>query len=196
MQPAQGWLQRLGSGLLSDAALVWLGLLALLGLWMLGAYNRITALRAAILVAWTQVESALNDRAQALSALLAAVAEHLASETAAVDAVAAAQAQVVSATEAMRRRPVAQDNVADLSKADAVLAAVLVRLVALVEQQAALKTDEAVMAPLAVLRDLPPRYVFARQMFNDSGSAYNAATEQYPTRLLGSLFGFGQAGRL
>ena len=182
--------------MLSGATLYWLGLLAALGLWMLGVYNRVTALRATILVAWAQVELALSARAQALSALLAAVAEPLTSETAAVDAVAAAQAQVLAATDALRRRPVAQDTVADLSKADAVLAAVMVRLVALVEQQAALRADPAVMAPLAVLRDLPPRLVFARQMFNDAGMVYNAATQQFPTRLLGSLFGFGHAGRL
>ena len=182
--------------MLSGSALYWLGLLAVLGLWMLGVYNRITALRATILVAWAQVELALSARAQALSALLAAVAEPLTSETAAVDAVAAAQVQVLAATDALRRRPVAQDTVADLSKADAVLAAVMVRLVALVEQQAALRTDPAVQAPLAELRDLPQRLVFARQMFNDTGRAYNAATQQFPTRLLVSLFGFGQAGRL
>ncbi len=182
--------------MLSGSALYWLGLLAVLGLWMLGVYNRITALRATILVAWAQVELALSARAQALSALLAAVAEPLTSETAAVDAVAAAQVQVLAATDALRRRPVAQDTVADLSKADAVLAAVMVRLVALVEQQAALRADPAVQAPLAELRDLPQRLVFARQMFNDTGRAYNAATQQFPTRLLGSLFGFGQAGRL
>ena len=182
--------------MLSGSALYWLGLLAVLGLWMLGVYNRITALRATILVAWAQVELALSARAQALSALLAAVAEPLTSETAAVDAVAAAQVQVLAATDALRRRPVAQDTVADLSKADAVLAAVMVRLVALVEQQAALRADPAVQAPLAELRDLPQRLVFARQMFNDTGRAYNAATQQFPTRVLGSLFGFGQAGRL
>ena len=182
--------------MLSGSALYWLGLLAVLGLWMLGVYNRITALRATILVAWAQVELALSARAQALSALLAAVAEPLTSETAAVDAVAAAQVQVLAATDALRRRPVAHDTLADLSKADAVLAAVMVRLVALVEQQAALRADPAVQAPLAELRDLPQRLVFARQMFNDTGRAYNAATQQFPTRLLGSLFGFGQAGRL
>ena len=182
--------------MLSGSALYWLGLLVVLGLWMLGVYNRVTALRAAILVAWAQVELALSARAQALSALLAAVAEPLATETAAVEAVASAQTQVLAATDALRRRPVAQDTVADLSKADAVLAAVMVRLIALVEQQVALKADEGVMSPLAALRDLPPRLVFARQMFNDAGMAYNAATGQFPTRLLGSLFGFGLAGRL
>ena len=182
--------------MLSGAALYWLGLLAVLGLWMLGVYNRVTALRATILVAWAQVEQALGARAQTLSALLAAVAEPLASETAAVDAVAAAQAQVLIATEALRRRPVAQDSVANLSKADAVLAAVMVRLVALVEQQAPLRADPTVMALLAVLRDLPPRLAFARQGFNYAGIAYNVATQQFPTRLLVSLFGFDHAGRL
>jgi LemA protein len=181
---------------LAASSLYWLGLLAVLGLWMLGVYNRITALRAAILVAWAQVELALSARAQALSALLAAVAEPLSSETAAIEAVAAAQLHLLAATEALRRRPVAQDTAAALSKADAVLAATLVRLVSLVEQFAALSTEQAVMAPLAALRDLPPRLVFAQQMFNDAGSAYNAATQQLPTRLLGSLFRFGHAGRL
>ena len=182
--------------MLSTAVIFWTGLLVLLGLWMLGAYNRITALRAPILAAWVQVEQALTARGQALAAMLAAAAEPLASETAALDAVAATQAQVLASTEVLRRRPVAPDLVAELSKADAVLAAVLVRVVALVEQQGALLAEEAVQAPLKVLRELPPRLAFARQTFNDAGRTYNAAIEQFPTRLLTSVFGFGHAGRL
>ena len=177
-------------------ALVWLGLLAVLGLWMLGAHNRITALRAAILSAWAQVDEVLGLRAQALADLLAAVALPLASEAAALDAVAGAQAQLLQAADALRRRPVAQDTVADLSKADAVLAAVLVRLLSLVDQQAALLADVAVQAPLNTLRDLAPRLLFARQNFNQANYNYNAAARQFPTRLLGTVLGFGQAGRL
>jgi hypothetical protein len=96
----------------------------------------------------------------------------------------------------VRRAPLTPDAVADLGKADAVLAAVLVRLVALVEQQPVLLGDEAVAAALQALREAPPRMAFARQLFNEAGSAYNAATVQFPTRLLGSLLRFGQAGRL
>ncbi len=181
---------------MSSAALGWVGLLAVLGLWTLGVHNRITALRAAILSAWVPLDQTLALRAQALAGLLQAVAGPLASEAAAVEAVSGAQAQVLAATEALRRRPVAQDTVADLSKADAVLAAVLVRLVSLVEQQSSLLGDVSVQSALRSLRDLPPRLVFARQMFNDAGSAYNAATQQFPTRLLASLLRFGLAGRL
>jgi len=181
---------------MSNAALAWGGLLAVLGLWTLGAHNRITALRAAVLAAWAQVDAALQARGQALGALLDAVAEPLASEAAARDAVAQAQAQVQAAADAVRRKPVAADTVAELSKADAVLGAVLVRLLALVEQQPALQADLAVAEPLRALRELPARLGFARQVFNEAGAAYNQATTQFPTRLLGSLLRFGQAGRL
>ena len=181
---------------ITDLPWLWIATLAVLALWTLGAHNRITALRAAVLAAWAQVDQTLTARAQALTSVLAAVAQPLATESAALDAVASAQAQVLTAADALRRRPVAQDTVADLSKADAVLAAVLVRLLALLDQHPALLVDEAVKAPLKALKDLPPRLLFARQMFNDAGAAYNHATRQFPTRLLASLLRFGQAGKL
>ena len=176
--------------------LPWLAALVVLGLWMLGAHNRVTALRAAVLAAWAAVDSAFALRGQALATLLASVAQPLADEAAAVDAVAAAQGQLLAAQEAVRRRPLARDSVTDLSKADAVLAAVLVRLLALVDQQPALRSDAAVRLALGRLKDAPAQLAFARQVYNQAGSAYNLATQQFPTRLLGSMLGFAEVGRL
>ena len=176
--------------------LPYLGVLALLGLWMLGAHNRVTALRAAVLAAWAPVDQVLTQRGLALAGLLAAATEPLASEAAALDAVAQAQGQVLTAQEALRRRPVDRDLVSDLSKADAVLAAVLVRLLSLVDQQAVLRADEAVRQRLAQLKACPAQLAFARQLFNQAGSGYNQAVRQFPTRLLGSVLRFGEAGSL
>lgn len=175
--------------------MAWAVLLAVLGLWMLGAYNRTTALKAAVLAGWAPLDAALQDRAQAVAALLQATAEPLAAESAARDAVAQALAQAQAAADAVRRAPVTADLVADLSKADAVLAAVQVRLLALVEQQPSLLADASVAEPLQVLRAVPGRMAFARQVFNDAGVAYNLATTQFPTRLLASMLRFGRAGR-
>ena len=166
----------------------WVLVLAVLALWLLGAHNRVTALKAAVLAAWLQVDAALQFRGQALAALLQAAA--------ALEAVAGAQAQVQATADVVRRSPASADPVADLSKADAVLAAVLVRLLALVEQQPGLLADPAVADTLKALRECPARLAFARQVFNEAGSAYNVATQQFPTRLLGSLLRFGRAGRL
>ena len=181
---------------MTTETLLYLGALVLLALWMLGAHNRVTALRAAVLGAWAPVDQVLTRRGQSLAALLVAAAEPLAGEAAALDAVAQAQAQVLATQEAVRRRPVDRGAVADLSKADAVLAAVLVRLLALVDQPAALRADEGVRQSLAQLKEAPAQLAFARQLFNQAGAAYNSAIQQFPTRLLGSLFRFGEAGRL
>ena len=42
---------------------------------MLGAYNRTTALKAAVLSGWITLDAALQERAQAVSALLRVTAE-------------------------------------------------------------------------------------------------------------------------
>ena len=181
---------------MTDTWLVYAGALLLLGLWVLGVHNRITALKAAVLAAWAGVDAVLQDRGHAVAALLREARAPLASEAAALDAVDGAQAQLLAAAEAVRRSPVAADTVADLSKADAVLAAVLVRLQALLEQQPALQADARVAAALKTLHTVPLQMAFARQVFNDAGAAYNAAVQQFPTRLLGALLQFGRAGRL
>lgn len=174
----------------------WLAMLALLCLWMLGAYNRLVALRAAIHGAWAPIDAALAGRSAAVAALLAAVRAPLASEHAALAASGTAQDTLQSSWEVARARPVDAGAVAALAAADAALAAPLARLIALVEQQAALCADAEVGAQLRALRELEPRLAFARQGYNDAAERYDGALRQFPTRLLEPVFRFAPAGRL
>lgn|SRR5574337_367274 len=174
----------------------WLALLAVLCLWMLGAYNRLVALRAAILAAWHHADAVIQSRAQLAAALLAAVQSQLADEQAALETTGAARAQLQAKWEAVRPRPADAAAVAALALADAALATALARLVALIEQRSVLMADAGVTAPLQALRELEPRVAFARQGFNDASERYDAALRQFPTRLLQPVFGFAAAGRL
>lgn len=175
----------------------WLVLLAVvLGLWMLGAFNRLTALRAAIVAAWAPLEAALQARARAIGVLLAHAAGPLAAEHAALDAVAAAQSQLTLAIDGLRRRPVAQAGAAELAKADAVLVAVSQRLLALLGQDPALRAEPEVAAALKALQDGQPRLEFGRQTYNDAVRRYNEGLAQFPTRLLGPVFRFEPGGEL
>ena len=185
---------------MSEAWLAWLllllAVLAVLGLWTLGAHNRIISLKTALVACWSQVDAALQARGQTLGSLLPRLTEPLAGETAAIDAVAQAQTLVQVAAAVLSRSPLAVDAVADLGKADAVLSAVLVRVLALVERRPELLADAEVAAALRSLQELPPRLQFARQLFNEAGEDYNLATTQFPTRWLSSLLRFGRAGHL
>jgi len=172
---------------------VW-ALAALLFFWMLGAHNRVVALRTAIVTAWGQVDAALQVRLQALGSLRAAVEPRLAAEQAALDAVAAAQGQLQQAADTLRTRPADPAGAEALARAEAALAPALVRLSSLIEQHADWRDEAEVAGPLATLREQRPRWQFARQMYNDAAAAYNAAIRQFPTRLLTRLFRFTPAG--
>jgi LemA protein len=164
--------------------------------WMLGAYNRLVALRNGIIAAWAQVDEPLQRRAVALLPLVAALRAHLHDEHGTLDAVLAAQTELKSAADALRFRPAQAPRAAALAGAEATLQAALSRLLALVEQRSDLAAAEDLAAHLGALRDATQRLGFARQMFNDAVHGYNEAAHQFPTRLLSSLFGFGAAGTL
>lgn len=169
-------------------------LVGVLFFWMLGAHNRVVALRTAIVTAWVQVDAVLQTRLQALATLRGAVEPRLAAEQSALDAVAGAQAQLQQAAEALRARPTDAAGAEGLAKAETALAPALVRLSSLIEQHADWRDETDVAGPLATLRELAPRWQFARQMYNDAVVAYNAAIRQFPTRLLTRVFRFTPAG--
>ena len=139
---------------MADSPWPWLALLAALFLWMLGAYNRLVALRAAILGAWALADVAFDRRNQAVIALLSAVQTELDGEHAALAATSVAQGALQASWEAARARPADAAAVAALAAADAALSARLTRLVALIEQRVALAADPGVAAPLRSLREL------------------------------------------
>jgi LemA protein len=181
---------------LSTQQLVLVAGAALLVFWVLGAHNRLVALRNAIIAAWAQVDEPLQRRAAALQPLVAALRAHLPDEHGALDAVLAAQARLQSAADAMRPRPALAPRAAVLAGAEATLQAALARLLALVEQHGALARADELAGHLAAQREATQRLGFARQLFNDAVHRYNDAARQFPTRLISGLFGFGAAGAL
>ncbi|MEK8051509.1 LemA family protein [Ideonella sp. DXS22W] len=174
----------------------WIGLLVVLGLWMLGARNRIVALRGAVSTAWQQVDAVIKARQQAIGALLDAALPLLTAERGAVDAVVGAQIQVATAAEVLRKRPTREEPTAVLARAEIGMSSALARLVALIETHSELRYETEVKAQLRALADQAPRLAFARESFNEAALRYNAAIDQFPTRLLNGLFRFERAGTL
>jgi LemA protein len=169
---------------------------AVTGFWMLGAYNRLVALRNGIGQAWAKVEQAQRERTETVATLVAALREPLAAEHGALDALLAAQLQSVQATAALAARTVAAGAAAEWVAAEGALTAAASRVFALLDQHAELRSQEPVSACVAAWRALEPRLTFRRQLFNEAAFAYNEALSQFPTRLLVRLFGFKRAGRI
>jgi LemA protein len=173
-----------------------LALAAVTVFWMVGAYNRLVALRNAIGAAWLQAEAALKHRATALAPLLSALQGPLAAEQGALDALGAAHAQAAQAAAALGARPVAVMLAAQWVKAEAALGAAASRVMALSEQQPEMPGAAEVAALLATWREGESQLAFARRLFDSAAQAYNDAARQRPTRWLLPFFGFGPAGLL
>lgn len=164
--------------------------------WVIGAYNRLVALRMAIGGAWAQVEEPLARREQIVGPLAVQLRGALDGEHRALDALVVALAQARTAADAVRARPVQPAALAAFQASEAQLTAALARVQALAEQSTAVRDDAAVVDLLAQLGEVFQRMAAARQWFNDAAAAYDAAIAQWPTRLLVPLFRFGRAGRL
>jgi LemA protein len=175
---------------------VGVGVAALLFFWGVGAYNRLMSLRNAIGEAFVQLDAHLKDRGEACDKLLAAVAPRLPSEQATFDALASAQAESKAAAQASRAKPWAPAPVGSLAVASALHAAALTRLMSLLDHQAELRSETEVDALVSELKLIERQRAFARQVFNQAVSQYNEALQQFPTRVLANLYGFGEARSL
>jgi len=181
---------------MSDTQIAVLAAAAVLVFWMVGAYNRLVALRNAIGSAWQQVDEVLRSRGEAIPRLVAALRQPLAAEQGALDALLAAERQVRSAADALGARPVMASFAAAFVGAESAMASASARVLALVAQQPELGASAEVAPHRSVLEQTSGRLAFSRQLFNDAAGAYNAAARQFPTRLLTRLYGFGTAGRI
>ena len=181
---------------MNTTQLLTLAIAALLVFWMVGAYNRLVALRNAIGQAWAKVDEAQRQRAAAGEPLLGALREPLAAEQGALDALTAALAEAAKAAAAMGGRPVAQDHAGAWLAAESTLAPLASRVFALFEHDVALRGQADIAAPAAAWREAQTKIGFARQLFNEAAVAYNEAVTLFPTRLLAPMFRFGLAGRL
>jgi LemA protein len=153
-------------------------------------------LRAALAQAWIQIDEVLMRRAAALALLVAAVQSSLQDEASSLQALLSAQERQRQAALAAKARPFSTEAITAWSAAERELASPLARMRSLLEQSAALQDNGPAAAARRQLDDMVIRLTYARQAFNDAADAYNAALDEFPTRLLRSVFRFGPTARL
>lgn len=173
------------------AGLLWA---AVLLFWVIGAYNRLVAMRNGIADAWSKLQVALDQRGAAVSPLVAALRAPMAAEQGALDTWSQAHAEADKAARAMAAKPVDESRAQAWLAAESALAAAASRVLALLDQHTELRLQDPV-APLAARwREGQARLPFARQLFNEAAAAYNEALGVFPTQLIAQGFKLGRAG--
>ena len=167
---------------------------AMLLFWVIGAYNRLVAMRNGIADAWGKVQDALAQRGAAVEPLVAALREAMAAEHGALDTWLATHAEASKAASAMAARPMEESNAQAWVAAETALAAAASRVLALLDQQSELRHADPVALLATTWREGQAQLPFARQLFNQAATAYNDAVGLFPTQLVARGFGLGRAG--
>ena len=158
------------------AMLVLLGIVVLLVLWMIGAYNGLIALKNKVTNAWKQIDVQLKRRHDLIPNLVNTVKGAMDFERNTLEAVIAARNKAVNAT-----------GVAATAKAEGELTQALGRLFALTEAYPDLKATGNVAQLQEELTSTENKIGFARQLYNDVATEYNTRQATFPTMLVAGL---------
>jgi LemA protein len=158
------------------ALLILLVILAVIALWIIGAYNGLIALKNQVANAWKQIDVQLKRRHDLIPNLVNTVKGAMDFERNTLEAVISARNRAINAS-----------GVAQTAKAEGELTQALGRLFALTEAYPELKATGNVAQLQEELTSTENKIGFARQLYNDTATQYNTRQATFPTMLVAGL---------
>jgi LemA protein len=171
--------------------IVLLAVILALVFWVVGAYNRLVALRNQFKNAFAQIDVQLKRRYDLIPNLVETAKGYMKHERETLEAVIAARNQAVTVNANLD--PTNAASVQQLSAAEGALSSSLGKLFALSEAYPDLKANQNMMQLTEELTSTENRIAFARQAYNDNVMQYNTSIEQFPGSLIANNFGFKSA---
>jgi LemA protein len=165
----------------------------ILGLMVIFAYNKLVRLRNAFRNAYAQIDVQLKRRYDLIPNLVETAKGYLTHERETLEAVIKARNTASAAAGAAAAAPGNPQALRALMGAEAGLAGVMTRFMAVMEQYPNLKGDAHMKTMMEELTSTENRIAFARQAYNDSVMTYNTARETFPTVAVAGMLGFQQA---
>ena len=158
---------------------VLLGIVVVVGVFIVGIYNKLVHARNIVKDQWAQIEVHLKRRADLIPNLVETVKGYASHEKETLDAVITA-----------RNKAVAANTPETEIKANGELTQALGRLFALSEAYPDLKANTNFMDLQNNLKETEDKISFARQFYNDAVLGYKNKLEMFPSNIIAGMFGF------
>jgi len=181
----------MASGLIG--IIVVIGIVALLGLFVMVIYNGLVRLRNMYKNAFSQIDVQLKRRHDLIPNLVETAKAYMSHERETLEAVIAARNVAEGAREEAAAAPGDPAALDKLGQAEAGLGGVLGRLFAVAEAYPDLKANQNMMQLSEELTTTENKVAFSRQGYNDSVLSYNNKREVFPNNIVAGIFGFNEA---
>ena len=153
-------------------------------------YNAMVRLDESVKTQWSQVENVYQRRLDLIPNLVKTVQAYAAHEKAIFDALAQARAKAGGTLSANLPNNAAQFQ--EFQQAQRELSAILGRMMAIVESNPEMKSDQNFLALQAQLEGSENRIAVERKRFNEAAQGYNSYIKRFPQNMLAGLFGFDE----
>jgi len=159
-----------------------LGIIVVIGGWVLFAYNRLVKLGAQVQNAWRQIDVQLKRRYDLIPNLVELLKGYMKFE----------KETLIKVTEA-RARAMEAKGIRERGKAESQLSDSLLKLFAVLENYPELKSNKSLLELQEELRTTENQIAFARQFYNDISTKFNIYQRIFPSSIVAKIFGFREA---
>ncbi len=157
-----------------------LGLLGVIvGMAIVGIYNRLITLRNRVDNAWSQIDVQLKRRYDLIPNLVETVKGYATHESGVFEAVTQARSNAINAS-----------GIEEQGQAENMLSGALKSLFAVAEAYPDLKANTGFLDLQAQLAEAENKIAYARQFYNDSVMSFNTAIQSFPNNILAGMFNF------
>lgn len=175
---------------MNKSTLITIGVLAVVAIWCIGAYNGLVNKDETVTQSWADVETQYQRRADLIPNLVATVKGYAEHEKSTFEAVTEARAKVSSMNISVDE--LTEENLAKYQEAQSQLSGALSRLIAVSESYPELKANEQFSELQAQLEGTENRINTARKNYNAVVKEYNVSVRSFPGNILASFFGFAR----
>lgn len=164
------------------AVYILIGIVVVLGLWLIGVYNGLITLRNRVKEAWSDIDVQLKRRHDLIPNLLESVKGYMTHERTLLENITKARSQAISAQ--------AGGNTAELAKAESALSSMMGSLRIAVEAYPDLKANQNMGQLMDELSDTENKIQASRRFYNGQVREFNTKIEHFPTNMIANSLKF------
>lgn len=176
--------------------LIALGVLVVLGFWIVSIYNQLVALKNRYENGFSQIEIQLKRRYDLIPNLVETAKGYMSHERETLESVIQARNQAMNGLQSAVDDPGNPQAIKELSSAEGLLGGALGRLNVVMESYPDLKANQNMMQLTEELTSTENKVAFARQGYNDQVTEYNSYRQSFPPVMFANLFKHGTDAEL
>ena len=164
-------------------------LVVVLGVLVIGIYNKLVAFKNRYENAFAQIEVQLKRRYDLIPNLVETAKGYMSHERETLEAVIAARNVAAGGLSKAAKNPGDPGAMSELAGAEGQLTGAMGRLFAVMESYPDLKANQNMMALQEEITTTENKVAFSRQAFNDAVTGYNTYRQSFPPVIVAPLFG-------